>query len=124
MADSTTVSSSHDQENIKSTRTCRFFNTAKGCRFGDDCRFLHQKKELDKVVGNTDEENERNETTATKSREINLADLSHVQSLLPEMTKTSRSEAERESKEQKSSKSRKGIVCRYYRRKGRMCKGT
>lgn len=97
---------SHDGPLAVKTRTCRFFQTQKGCRFGNDCRFVHIKKLLNESIASF---READELHGGNEEQVNLKSRTEENKPLVE-------EKEVE-KQGDSSKGRQEIVCKFFQRK-------
>lgn len=91
-------------------KTCRFFQTKKGCKFGDDCRFLHLKK-LSSESGNVLHDADKGQKQCKVINRENPCseDIDHD---------PLGAHAGKEMEEQKDSSSdRQEIVCKFFQRK-------
>ena len=111
MADGNVDTPDVDGPSTVKAKNCRFFQTKRGCQFGDDCRFVHMKN-LSNEPGSFLREVDELRSGKEDGKQYELKNLKPQNEDHEPLVK------EKELGEQKdSSLDRKGIVCKFFRRK-------
>ena len=104
------------------TKTCRFFQSKKGCKFGDECRFLHLEK-----ISNGSESVLHEAELLARNQHGNEGQKQNIDNLQPHNDKNARNEPLGEGKEieerEGSNSDRQGIVCKFFQGKRGCLKG-
>lgn len=98
-------------------KTCRFFKSKRGCKFGNECQFLHTEKPPDKL--------------GSISKEFGILDGNHEQAdelkVSLKLSATPNNETLGEEKRVevgKDSSNRQGIVCKFFKKKKGCLRGS
>ena len=98
-------------------KTCRFFKSKSGCKFGNQCQFLHTGKLLDKL-GNISEEAGKLDGNHKQADELKA-------SLKLSATPSNETLGEEKRMEEgKDSSDRQGIVCKFFKKKKGCLRGS
>ena len=100
-------------------KTCRFFKSKRGCKFGNECQFLHTEKPPDKL-GSISEEVGKVDGNHKQAHELKV-------SLKLTATPIANNEALTEEKRMeagKDSSDRQGIVCKFFKKKKGCLRGS
>lgn len=112
-----------DAANISKTsspvKTCRFFMSKRGCKFGNECQFLHAEKVSNESGSTANEVNKPNDDQKTSDPAIADDDF-HVKSTTPNNINETLVE-EKGMKGHKDSQNRGGTVCKFFKRKKGGC---
>lgn len=101
-------------------KTCRFFKSKRGCKFGNECQFLHPEKvsnESGSIANEVDKPNDEQKTS-----DVDKIDLSS-KSATPN-NETLVDIEEKGMKEHKDSSDRQRTVCKFYQRKKGCLRGN
>ena len=98
-------------------KTCRFSRSKRGCKFGNECQFLHAEKVSNDSGSTANEVNKPNDDQKTSDSAIADEDL---KSTTPNNTNETLVE-EKGMKGHKDSQNREGTVCKFFKRKKGGC---
>ncbi|XP_078374133.1 uncharacterized protein LOC144657650 isoform X1 [Oculina patagonica] len=102
-------------------KTCRFFKSKRGCKFGNECQFLHPEKVSNESESMTNEVDEPNDEQ--KTSDPNITDLSS-KSVTPNIDNIETLVEEKGKKENKDSSDRQGLVCKFFQKKKGCLRGN
>ena len=98
-------------------KTCRFFKSTRGCKFGNECQFLHTEKPPDKL-GSISEEAGKLDGYHKQADELKVSLKLSATSNKETLAEEKRVEASKDSSD------RQGIVCKFFKKKKGCLRGN
>lgn len=112
------VTDTADSKTSSTAKTCRFINSKRGCKFGNECQFLHPKKiwsESGSMVNEVDKPNDDQKTSDGDNIDSCLKSGATNNEILVE---------EKGTKLHKDCSDRQGIVCKFFQKKKGCLRGN